>query len=1614
MSKIGSRKVKGNNVLVDAAEKAKLSIEELIALRTWLAAQLVGNAYAKLGQGGHTQTEVQLRSVFVDLPVVDSAGAEWQSDKRKPFLTTMLAAKPVELKYVGSFLAFGLFPPEEILFDSEYQRNRQLNVLLHADKRSFSATLLIGGPGQGKSTLGQLACQLHRAALLAPLSSELSLTQRELVQSFAQNGRNTQDAAWLALPKVPFLPLQIVLPDFSAWLGKHPISEGNPKIPAILRFLIDLPSAKSVGLRAESLLALAAHIPLLLVLDGFDEVGAAHDRERIVHAGRELLHALARVAATAKIIATTRPQGYGGELAQMGLTLKECYLVPLLEGEALAYAQKLVEAKILDIDARAQTLARLSEAATEVATKRLFTTPLQITIVAALVQHQGRAPKERWNLFLSYFSYIYKREIERNTYASALLAAHRTHIEQVHMRVALLLQVEAERDGGGAARMARARLEQVIAAVLAEDEVEAAESLALVREIATAAEQRLVFLVEPEPGNFGFEIRSLQEFMAAWALTNGRDSDVEARLLQVANASMFRNVALFIASRWFSEGTVLRDVLAERVCAALDNDPEDPLSRISCAGALLALEVLEEGAVLAQPKRARALMAHAVKLLKLPPGAEHLRLLRVANKDTELVLRDAIEQCIGNGQNQQNDCTISAWVCLIVGGNNAVDWAMQLADRFWLEMNAPTILIQACRALRIKLTPWLSKKIEQKTAQILPEDLLQLSLTDSASDTHESVISWVIDVMEFDFSDWNSFRLPNYDIFNCFSLREENKAAPKLIVDSSKLPPHWLAWQAAAQFEVDPGAATLATALDIIADSLPIAKWHALQNQASWPLAACLAKVSLPIELHQIAKMLRTGTLGDIEDWRSAEEMWTVVDKFDFLDDFAAIESVTPWSCERLMRAPPILVFPVRYLDDLPNKQAILTAANALFYKTKKPKLREWAASACIVIMATLGAKAKKLNLKPEDWLKVVPDYIVFFLRKQPSISENQRIALLGMAKKPASCIWHASDLDILKNIISHNALEMHYFSAMLYLQQIHGFAEFDEDNVPEFATRIENVQFSSPEITACVDVLKLYFGVLPGERDSHLIENIRVVATSTPIIWDSLFTALCGNRIPVARINSLLVQLYLELGVSHPLASDIMQQIRKNHQQHQSGLEAKSTWKRLALLEPYPQSTNPHLLEGGLPDTPIVLQSLELNDIGGLHHLSLPLSAPPANMGQWTVILGPNGIGKTTLLRSLALALRDAKNPSIWPKGAFANAWARARPSGEDAPVAPRISVKLADGSEHITTLRENGSITINQTPEHDQPSLFPLFAYGCRRGSALGGSAREVNLSNADGPEIATLFDEGADLIHAETWLIGIDGDAPKNPLSQIIFDVAIAAMKTLLDVASIEVAERRVWITEHGKPRLPFSALSDGYLTSAGWLLDLIARWVEFSLRHHLPVDANFMQTMRGLVLIDEIDLHLHPRWQIDIIARTRRLLPQMSFVVTTHNPLTLVGAKAEEIWILSSANGRVSAAPGVEPPMLLTGGQIYRRYFGIDDIYPDGLGRAMQRFGVLAAYALRNDDEEAEVHALQQQLQAAGLDPEWEIVPREVPQAVPPEALPMVATRKKPARRGKEAK
>lgn len=1592
-----TKTVAKHDFLAQAAERVNLSKEQLRAVRRWLTEQLVAHEYAKLSEGGHKQSQVPLRQVFVDLPVTTNPSANHGREERPLFLRQLLSSTPLDVRRSFKHLSEPSLSKHGSTEDEDETNERGIHLEMGAGGHfhyCWPASLLIGGPGQGKSTLGQLACQLHRVALIRPVSNELSQAQIDLISSFDENSLVSEDetsSASLAIPSKPLFPIQIALPDFAAWAAASPIENRKTELPVLLEFVASLPSASSAGIDGRELLLLLGTMPSLLVLDGFDEVGATQDRARIVAAARELLVALAELDAHAQVLATTRPQGYADELSKVGIKFQKLYLSPLTRDEALVYADKLIAAKISGADLRAKARQQIHEAAKEPATERLLTTPLQVTIMAALVQQLGRAPRERWNLFNRYFSTTYDREIERNTYASALLAEHRSHIERIHARVALLLQVEAERHGGAAARMPRERLEEVIEEVLAEDEVATDRRKFLITEIAIAAENRLVFLVEPEPGKFGFEIRSLQEFMAAWALTSGRDAEIEARLHQVAKAPMFKNVALFVASRLFSEGSPLRDVLADRICASLDDDPTDRMARLARSGAMLALDTLDEGAALAQPKRSRALMARAVSLLSLPPGLEHLRLIRLADEETLPTVQSALELALSSGNGDNRFCKESAWICIIDAANRSEPWACQMGDRLWGLRSLTPILVDAIERNQVGLGAWFCKKIESLGEEIDFSELIQFSALSGERRTVSSNtwLGWLVSVLGATMPWRHRTRSGILPISNS-RLRATFSEPPSYSPPEGK---QWAAWVAVGVFQSCPTAKTLATALQAIAYTDNLESWEYLEWCSSWPLVCCLGIASSAKDLLRISRLVAAGKLGDVDDWARAELTWKGERQSSL--NLGGLTDGMPWNPDSLDSSPPFLAVPLWRLFETRRariKQAellkTLEQAAVIFQECEGKALRIRIAYVCLKSWRMLSKKSGVNRFNPVPWIDVGHSSVALLVPRPRFLSVEDWKLLLDRVPNTNAHSWFIGAPGIISALAeapSHPAilkLAVSFFAT----HASHLGGEIDTQQLLSILRQLGEWKSIDANLQADVGTLFIFAGENDPNVDRDTLVAVAEEGKARPEAWEHFLSILKSGSIEQRRLEGLLSSVYSVLGNTHRQSSSVLREIRDQLQTRVSDLDNQTTWDSLSLPRPYPKLPLQARLVGGIPASPVRIQKIELRDIGGIQELSIPLNQPASELGQWTVVLGPNGSGKTTILRSLVLALRNVKNPSIWPKWSFSIAWQRIQKEAESGGVDSSIAITLGDGVEHRTLFRTGGGLSVSQLPEQSGPQLFPIFAYGCRRGSALGGRSRQVNLEDDSGPEVATLFDEGADLIQAETWLISLEGDTTKNPRSKLIYDALISALKTLLNVPEIFVGEQRLWAVEASGTRVPFSSLSDGYLTQAGWFLDLVARWLRLAEQDGIDIDNGFLSRMRGLVLIDEIDLHLHPQWQTEIVARTRKLLPQMSFVVTTHNPLTLVGARAEEIFVLSRVNGQLAAIAGASNPMLLSGGQLYKQYFGITDIFPSEIGRQLQRFGYLSGNPLRSDDEQIELERIQQVLSSSGINPGWDVTPR----------------------------
>jgi hypothetical protein len=142
------------------------------------------------------------------------------------------------------------------------------------------------------------------------------------------------------------------------------------------------------------------------------------------------------------------------------------------------------------------------------------------------------------------------------------------------------------------------------------------------------------------------------------------------------------------------------------------------------------------------------------------------------------------------------------------------------------------------------------------------------------------------------------------------------------------------------------------------------------------------------------------------------------------------------------------------------------------------------------------------------------------------------------------------------------------------------------------------------------------------------------------------------------------------------------------------------------------------------------------------------------------------------------------------------------------------------------------------------------------------------------------------------------------------------------------------------------------------------------------------------MQGLVLIDELDLYLHPVWQVVLVAALRATFPRLQFVATTHSPLITASLAPDEIVALGfdPKTGDVVRVENHQDPRVLTGTEIYRAYFGLDEIYPDPLGRELRDYRALAANPFRSDVEDKRMTKLHASLAARGVDPRVQPVAR----------------------------
>ncbi|MFN3378624.1 MAG: AAA family ATPase [Runella zeae] len=302
-----------------------------------------------------------------------------------------------------------------------------------------------------------------------------------------------------------------------------------------------------------------------------------------------------------------------------------------------------------------------------------------------------------------------------------------------------------------------------------------------------------------------------------------------------------------------------------------------------------------------------------------------------------------------------------------------------------------------------------------------------------------------------------------------------------------------------------------------------------------------------------------------------------------------------------------------------------------------------------------------------------------------------------------------------------------------------------------------------------------------------------------------------------------------------------------------------------------------------------------DFNCFQGEHQISF--TRPDGRYQQWNVILGNNNTGKTTILRLLGgLEKRQEEQnpiPMIYPlickikvfKGSFQDDFIT---EGLFQIIKNEIPIYNNDiSSEEFKKLKEH----------------IVFYSYGTSRRMSDTNINDSPQLSN-----VSPLFSDNYELANAEEWLLQLDY-AAKNGVSNanavlerlkailssgLLPDVKSIELKSELDSKTNSVRNYALFETDYGKVRL--KGLGYGYQATMAWVVDLAKKLFERYPNLDNPL------TGAAIVLVDEIDLHLHPDWQRKIISYLSGIFPNTQFIVTAHSPLIVQSAENVNLIIL----------------------------------------------------------------------------------------------------------------
>lgn len=413
-------------------------------------------------------------------------------------------------------------------------------------------------------------------------------------------------------------------------------------------------------------------------------------------------------------------------------------------------------------------------------------------------------------------------------------------------------------------------------------------------------------------------------------------------------------------------------------------------------------------------------------------------------------------------------------------------------------------------------------------------------------------------------------------------------------------------------------------------------------------------------------------------------------------------------------------------------------------------------------------------------------------------------------------------------------------------------------------------------------------------------------------------------------------------------------------------------------------------------------ITKVKIKNIRAIEHFSMEF---PENAAGWHVLIGDNGSGKTSLVRSISLGLIGVEQSSFFRQN-WDN-WLSKKKGKGQIHIWGTLDESYDSVSEDNTYRLDGGSWQSEIEFERSKDKIHPKrpVGYGQNYGdnlwelagskgwfSAAFGPFRRFTGGSDEWqsvwysyPKIAahlSAFSENVALTECIKWLVELNHKRlEKRPegktleyIIQFINQGNLLPQNAILD----EVTSEGVFFKDGNHIKVNITELSDGFRSILSMTLELIRQMVQV-----YEPKMVFSQVQKGegsidipgVVLIDEIDAHLHPTWQARIGEWFLKYFPRIQFIVTTHSPIICRAAEHGSIWRLTApgSNEPSREITGKERDRLIYGNVLEAlgtEAFGSEVTRSDESRKMLKRMSELNVKSIRGQLDETEEKELQE--------------------------------------------